>query len=57
MQTSTAPQPRFRISEAIALQPGDVILYGTSLGVMPMKPGTTVEVVIGGLGTLRSVYG
>jgi len=57
MQTSTAPQPRLRISKAIALQPGDVNLYGTSLGVLPMKPDTTVEVVIGGLGTLRSVYG
>jgi len=38
-------------------QRGDVILFGTSLGELPMKPGTTVEVVIGGLGTLRSVYG
>jgi 2-keto-4-pentenoate hydratase/2-oxohepta-3-ene-1,7-dioic acid hydratase in catechol pathway len=41
----------------MALLPGDVILCGTSLGAMPMKPGTTVEVVIDGLGTLRNVYG
>ena len=34
-----------------------LILCGTSLGVLPMKPGSTVEGVIDGLGTLRSVYG
>ena len=47
----------FRISQDMALEPGDVILCGTSIGVLPMKPGTTVEVVIDGLGTLRNVYG
>ena len=47
----------FRISQDMALEPGDVILCGTSLGVLPMKPGTTVEVLIDGLGTLRNVYG
>jgi len=26
-------------------------------GAMPRKPGTTVEMVIDGLGTLRNVYG
>jgi len=46
-----------RISHDMTLLPGDVILCGTSLGAMPMKPGTTVEVVIDGLGTLRNVYG
>jgi 2-keto-4-pentenoate hydratase/2-oxohepta-3-ene-1,7-dioic acid hydratase in catechol pathway len=46
-----------RISQDMTLEPGDVILCGTSLGVLPMKPGTTVEVVIDGLGTLRNVYG
>jgi 2-keto-4-pentenoate hydratase/2-oxohepta-3-ene-1,7-dioic acid hydratase in catechol pathway len=46
-----------RISHDITLAPGDVIFCGTSLGVLPMKPGTTVEVVIDGIGTLRNVYG
>jgi 2-keto-4-pentenoate hydratase/2-oxohepta-3-ene-1,7-dioic acid hydratase in catechol pathway len=46
-----------RISHDMTLLPGDVILCGTSLGAMPMKAGSTVEVVIDGLGTLRNVYG
>ena len=47
----------FRIAQDLPLMPGDVILCGTSLGVLPMKPGTAVEVSIDGLGTLRNVYG
>lgn len=46
-----------RISHDMTLEPGDVILCGTSLGVLPMKPGTTVEVAIDGLGTLSNTYG
>lgn len=46
-----------RIAQDTPLSPGDVILCGTSLGVMPMKPGTTVEVQVEGLGLLRNVYG
>jgi len=46
-----------RISHDMTLEPGDVILCGTSLGVLPMKPGTTVEVVVDGIGTLANVYG
>lgn len=46
-----------RISHDMTLEPGDVILCGTSLGVLPMKPGTTVEVVVDGVGTLANVYG
>ena len=46
-----------RISHDMTLEPGDVILCGTSLGVLPMKPGSTVEVVIDGLGTLANTYG
>ena len=45
------------LSQDMTLLPGDVILCGTSLGAMPMKPGTTVEVVVDGLGTLRNLYG
>jgi 2-keto-4-pentenoate hydratase/2-oxohepta-3-ene-1,7-dioic acid hydratase in catechol pathway len=46
-----------RISHDMTLQPGDVILCGTSLGVLPMKPGSLVEVTIDGLGTLANTYG
>jgi len=45
------------LSQDMTLLPGDVILCGTSLGVLPMKPGSTVEVVIDGLGTLANTYG
>lgn len=45
-----------RLSFDMTLEPGDVILCGTSLGVLPMKPGSVVEVVVGGIGTLRNTY-
>jgi 2-keto-4-pentenoate hydratase/2-oxohepta-3-ene-1,7-dioic acid hydratase in catechol pathway len=46
-----------RLSHDMTLEPGDVILCGTSLGVLPMKPGTTVEVEIDGIGRLVNTYG
>jgi 2-keto-4-pentenoate hydratase/2-oxohepta-3-ene-1,7-dioic acid hydratase in catechol pathway len=46
-----------RISQDMTLEPGDVILCGTSLGVLPMKPGTTVEVEIDGIGRVVNTYG
>jgi 2-keto-4-pentenoate hydratase/2-oxohepta-3-ene-1,7-dioic acid hydratase in catechol pathway len=46
-----------RLSQDMTLEPGDVILCGTSLGVLPMKPGSTVEVSIDGIGTLSNTYG
>jgi 2-keto-4-pentenoate hydratase/2-oxohepta-3-ene-1,7-dioic acid hydratase in catechol pathway len=46
-----------RISQDMTLEPGDVILCGTSLGVLPMKPGTSVEVEIDGIGRLANTYG
>jgi 2-keto-4-pentenoate hydratase/2-oxohepta-3-ene-1,7-dioic acid hydratase in catechol pathway len=46
-----------RLSHDLTLQPGDLIYCGTSLGVLPMKPGTTVDVVIDGIGTLSNPYG
>lgn len=46
-----------RLSQDLVLEAGDVILCGTSLGALPMKPGTVVEVEIAGLGTLRNTYG
>ena len=45
------------ISQDLMLMPGDLILCGTSLGVLPMKPGTEIEVEIDGLGVLRHRYG
>ena len=46
-----------RLSHDMTLDPGDLIYCGTSLGVLPMKAGTTVEVVIDGIGTLSNLYG
>ncbi len=46
-----------RLSHDVTLEPGDVILCGTSVGVLPMKPGVRVEVTIDGIGTLGNVYG
>ncbi len=45
-----------RLSFDMTLEPGDVILCGTSLGVLPMKPGSVVEVVVDGIGTLRNTF-
>lgn len=42
------------IGQEVALQPGDVIACGTSLGALPMRPGMVVEVTIDGIGTLRN---
>jgi 2-keto-4-pentenoate hydratase/2-oxohepta-3-ene-1,7-dioic acid hydratase in catechol pathway len=46
-----------RISQDITLEAGDVILCGTSLGVLPMKAGSQVEVEIDGIGLLSNMYG
>jgi 2-keto-4-pentenoate hydratase/2-oxohepta-3-ene-1,7-dioic acid hydratase in catechol pathway len=44
------------LSKDMTLMPGDVIACGTSLGVLPMKPGSVVEVIIDGIGTLRNTF-
>jgi 2-keto-4-pentenoate hydratase/2-oxohepta-3-ene-1,7-dioic acid hydratase in catechol pathway len=44
------------ISQDMTLLPGDVILCGTSVGVGSMKPGSTVEVEIAGIGTLSNRF-
>lgn len=44
------------LSQEMTLMPGDLIACGTSLGVLPMKPGTVVEVIIEGVGTLRNTF-
>jgi len=46
-----------RLSQDMTLEPGDLIFCGTSLGVLPMKAGSTVEVVVDGLDTLSNTYG
>jgi 2-keto-4-pentenoate hydratase/2-oxohepta-3-ene-1,7-dioic acid hydratase in catechol pathway len=42
------------ITAAITLYPGDLIPTGTPSGVAHMEPGDTVEVTIGGIGTLSN---
>jgi 2-keto-4-pentenoate hydratase/2-oxohepta-3-ene-1,7-dioic acid hydratase in catechol pathway len=44
------------ITEAITLEPGDLILTGTPSGVGPLKAGDSVEVSISGLGTLANTF-
>lgn len=43
------------ISEVMTLLPGDIIACGTSLGILPMKSGSTVEISIDGIGILKNV--
>jgi 2-keto-4-pentenoate hydratase/2-oxohepta-3-ene-1,7-dioic acid hydratase in catechol pathway len=45
-----------QLSRDLTLEPGDLIACGTSLGVGVLKPGTTVEVEIPGIGVLRNVF-
>ncbi|PNG27397.1 fumarylacetoacetate hydrolase family protein [Methylocella silvestris] len=45
-----------RISHDMTLEAGDIIACGTSLGVLPMKSGTMIEVAIDGVGVLRNQY-
>jgi len=45
-----------RISQDMTLEPGDLILCGTSLGVGSMRPGSTIEVEIDGIGTLSNRF-
>ncbi len=44
------------ISQDMTLEPGDVIACGTSVGVGSMKPGSTVSVVIDGIGMLTNRF-
>jgi 2-keto-4-pentenoate hydratase/2-oxohepta-3-ene-1,7-dioic acid hydratase in catechol pathway len=41
-----------RLSHDMTLNPGDIILCGTSVGVGVMKPGSTIEIEIEGIGKL-----
>jgi 2-keto-4-pentenoate hydratase/2-oxohepta-3-ene-1,7-dioic acid hydratase in catechol pathway len=42
------------ISQAMTLEPGDLVLTGTPAGVGPLAPGDVVEVEIPGVGVLRN---
>lgn len=44
------------ISQDMTLYAGDIILCGTSIGVGSMKPGSTVEVEIAGIGRLSNRF-
>lgn len=44
------------ISRDMTLMPGDVIACGTSVGAGKMKPGSTIEIIIQGIGTLRNHF-
>jgi 2-keto-4-pentenoate hydratase/2-oxohepta-3-ene-1,7-dioic acid hydratase in catechol pathway len=52
----SAPKLVSLISKDMTLYPGDIILCGTSVGVGSMKPGSTVEVEIDGIGKLRNRF-
>jgi len=44
------------ISRDMTLNPGDIMLCGTSVGVGSMRPGSTVEVEIDGIGKLSNHF-
>ena len=44
------------LSRDLTLEAGDLIACGTSLGVGVLKPGTTVEVEVPGIGVLKNVF-
>jgi 2-keto-4-pentenoate hydratase/2-oxohepta-3-ene-1,7-dioic acid hydratase in catechol pathway len=44
------------ISHDMTLEAGDVIACGTSIGVGSMKPGSTVSIIIDGIGALTNRF-
>jgi len=44
------------ISQDMTLDPGDILLCGTSVGVGSMRPGSTIEVEIDGIGKLSNRF-
>lgn len=44
------------ISQDMTLHSGDIILCGTSVGVGSMKPGSTIDVEIAGIGKLSNLF-
>ncbi len=45
-----------RISQDMTLEPGDLLLCGTSVGIGSMRPGSTIEVEIDGIGKLSNRF-
>ncbi|TWI61185.1 2-keto-4-pentenoate hydratase/2-oxohepta-3-ene-1,7-dioic acid hydratase in catechol pathway [Pseudoduganella lurida] len=45
-----------KISQDMTLEPGDLLLCGTSIGVGSMRPGSTIAVEIDGIGTLSNRF-
>jgi 2-keto-4-pentenoate hydratase/2-oxohepta-3-ene-1,7-dioic acid hydratase in catechol pathway len=52
----SAAQLVSRISRDMTLDPGDMLLCGTSVGVGSMRPGSIVEVEIDGIGKLSNSF-
>lgn len=44
------------LSREMTLLPGDLIACGTSLGALPMRPGSEVSIIINGIGTLTNRF-
>ena len=44
------------ISHEVTLNPGDIILCGTAVGIGPMKPGSLIEIEIDGIGKLANRF-
>jgi 2-keto-4-pentenoate hydratase/2-oxohepta-3-ene-1,7-dioic acid hydratase in catechol pathway len=44
------------ISQDMTLYPGDIITCGTSIGAGSMKPGSTIEIEITGIGKLINTF-
>jgi 2-keto-4-pentenoate hydratase/2-oxohepta-3-ene-1,7-dioic acid hydratase in catechol pathway len=45
-----------KISKDMTLNPGDVLLCGTSVGVGSMRPGSAIEIEIDGIGKLKNRF-
>jgi len=50
------PQIVSHISSEMTLYPGDIIACGTSLGALPMKPNSNIQVRIEGVGVLNNTF-
>ena len=45
------------LSRGMTLSPGDIVSCGTGPGALPMKPGSTIDIVIDGIGRLTNRFG
>ena len=45
-----------RLSHMLTLEPGDIVSCGTGPGALPMKPGSAIDILIDGIGTLSNTY-